>query len=166
MRERNARKKAEEELKEANKKLQELSITDQLTGLYNRRYLDSAFETEVRRAFREKTAITYLLIDIDYFKNFNDNHGHVEGDETLRKVGNKLNEICRRPGDLAFRVGGEEFGVLISSQNVEEAYEFGEKIRASIEDLEISHGHSEVHQYVTVSVGAVYKTPSLVLRTA
>ncbi|MBF0193393.1 MAG: diguanylate cyclase [Magnetococcales bacterium] len=161
MRERNARKQAEKELQEANNKLKELSITDELTGLYNRRYLDSAFETEVRRALREGTAIAYYLIDIDYFKSFNDNYGHLEGDRILKKVGSQLNEVCRRPGDLAFRVGGEEFGVLVSSASNKEAKEFGEKIRTAIEALNVPHSYSEVCEHVTVSVGAVYKKPSV-----
>jgi diguanylate cyclase (GGDEF)-like protein/hemerythrin-like metal-binding protein len=161
MRERNARRKAELELRDANTKLQELAVTDQLTGLYNRRYLDSAFEREVRRALRENTAITYLLIDIDYFKSFNDNYGHIEGDKALKQVGAMLNEVCRRPGDLAFRVGGEEFGILVSSNSDEDVKLFGEKIRASIEDLNIPHSYSKINKYVTVSVGAVYKRPSI-----
>jgi diguanylate cyclase (GGDEF)-like protein/hemerythrin-like metal-binding protein len=160
LRERSARSKAEEQLKEANKKLEELSITDQLTGLHNRRYLDSVFENESRRAQRNKSLLTYYLIDIDYFKSFNDNFGHLAGDSALKQVADRLKEICRRPTDFAFRIGGEEFGILSINRAMDEAAMFGEIIRKSIEDLKFLHEYSEVSQYVTVSVGGVCKIPS------
>jgi len=160
LRERSARTKAEEQLKDANKKLEELSITDQLTGLHNRRYLDSVFENESRRAQRNKSLLTYYLIDIDYFKSFNDNFGHLAGDSALKQVADRLKEICRRPTDFAFRIGGEEFGILSINRAMDEAAMFGEIIRKSIEDLKFLHEHSEVSKYVTVSVGGVCKIPS------
>ncbi len=160
LRERSARSKAEEQLKEANKKLEELSITDQLTGLHNRRYLDSVFENESRRAQRNKSLLTYYLIDIDYFKSFNDNFGHLAGDSALKQVADRLKEICRRPTDFAFRIGGEEFGILSINRAMDEAAMFGDIIRKSIEDLKFLHEHSEVSKYVTVSVGGVCKIPS------
>jgi diguanylate cyclase (GGDEF)-like protein/hemerythrin-like metal-binding protein len=161
MREMHARIKAEEKLKEANKRLEELSITDQLTGLYNRRHFISVFQTEIRRARREKKALTYFLIDIDFFKQFNDNYGHLEGDTALKRVGGRLLETCRRPTDFAFRLGGEEFGVLATSLSNKNANEFGEILRASIEGLKIPHGYSEVNEHMTVSIGLINKVPSL-----
>lgn len=160
LRERKARSKAEEELKEANKKLEELSITDQLTGLHNRRYLESVFEHESRRALRNKLLLTYYLIDIDFFKNFNDNYGHLEGDSALKQVAHRLKEVCRRPSDFVFRIGGEEFGIFSTNRTEDAAASFGEIIRKSIEDLKIPHRHSKVSKYVTVSLGGVCRIPS------
>ena len=160
LRERNARTKVEKQLKEANKKLEALSITDQLTGLHNRRYLKSVFENESRRALRSNSLLTYYLIDIDFFKSFNDNYGHLAGDSALKQVADHLQEICRRPSDFAFRIGGEEFSILSTNRTVVETATFGEIIRKSIEELKILHEHSEVSKYVTVSVGGVCKIPS------
>ncbi len=160
LRERRARTKAEEQLKEVNKKLEELSITDQLTGLHNRRYLESVFENESRRALRNQSLLTYYLIDIDFFKSFNDNFGHLAGDSTLKQVADRLKEVCRRPSDFVFRIGGEEFSILSTNRAMDEAAMFGEIIRKSIEGLKILHEHSEVSKYVTVSVGGVCKIPS------
>ncbi|MCP5364640.1 MAG: GGDEF domain-containing protein [Hyphomicrobiales bacterium] len=160
MRERIARKVAEEKLKEAYRKLEEMSVTDELTGLYNRRHLVNVFDTEIRRARREKTTLTYYLIDIDCFKRFNDKYGHVDGDDALKRVGKALKELCRRAGDFAFRVGGEEFAIIALGQTVEEARKLGEIIRSSIETLRIPHRNSDAGDCVTVSVGAVCMEPS------
>jgi len=161
MRERSARIKAEESLKKANERLKELSITDQLTGLYNRRYFNTVFQTEMRRARREKRPLTYILMDIDFFKSFNDNYGHPEGDTALERVGGRLIEACRRPSDYAFRIGGEEFVVLATNMSGKNAGAFGEILRASIEGLKIPHNYSTVNKHMTISVGVVNKIPSL-----
>jgi diguanylate cyclase (GGDEF)-like protein/hemerythrin-like metal-binding protein len=161
LRERNARTQAEEKLKQANKKLEALSITDQLTGLYNRRYLESVFENESRRALRNDLLLTVYLIDIDFFKSFNDNYGHLAGDNALKCVADRLKEICRRPSDYVFRIGGEEFAILSINQVAQDALMFGEIIRKSIVDLKIPHDHSKVSKYATVSVGGVCKAPVL-----
>ena len=160
LRETNARRKAEEQLKEANKKLEKLSITDQLTGIYNRRYLGSVFENESRRALRNKSLLTYYLIDIDFFKSFNDNYGHLAGDHALKQVASHMKYICRRPSDFTFRIGGEEFVILSTNRTLDEASMFGEIIRNSIQELKILHEYSEVSSYVTVSIGGVCKVPS------
>lgn len=160
LRERNARIKAEAQLKEANKKLEELSIRSQLTGLYNRRYLGSVFETESRRALRNQSLLTFYLIDIDFFKNFNDNYGHLAGDSALKQVADCMREACRRSSDFAFRFGGEEFGILTTHRSSDDAASFGDKIRQSIKDLKIPHAYSEVSGYVTVSIGGICRTPA------
>lgn len=161
MRERHARIKAEKELKELNRKLEALAITDQLTGLNNRRHFNTVFNQEMRRARREKRALTFFLIDIDYFKNYNDRYGHLEGDNALEQVGRALRETCRRPGDLPFRLGGEEFGVLATNLSNENAITFGEKLRAAIEVLKIPHADNKANVYLTVSAGLVNRLPSL-----
>ena len=158
-RERNARIIAEEKLKEANRKLAKLSNTDQLTGLYNRRFLDMVFENELRRAIRDTSLLTFYMIDVDYFKYYNDNYGHLAGDFILKQVADSLKQVCRRPNDYVFRIGGEEFGILTTFRAENEASEFGGIIRKSIEDLKIPHEHSNVNKYVTVSIGGRCYTP-------
>ncbi|MCB1935716.1 MAG: diguanylate cyclase, partial [Nitrosomonas sp.] len=122
VRESNQRKRMEQELKIANKQLRQanarlesLSITDDLTGLSNRRHFNNVFALEIKRARREKTSAALLIIDIDFFKKINDNYGHSMGDKTLIKVGQALKKLCKRPGDYAFRLGGEEFCVIASN---------------------------------------------------
>jgi len=160
MRERNARIEAEKELKAANKKLEELSITDQLTSLFNRRHFENIFEQELRRAKRDSSAITYILFDIDFFKKLNDTYGHHYGDQALKKIGAKLKEVCRRPTDYAFRVGGEEFAVISVGNQTDNTNQFAEIIRQTILDLKIENDPSNVHEYLTISVGAVSKIPT------
>lgn len=158
-RERNARISAEEKLKEANRKLAKLSNTDQLTGLYNRRFLDMVFEHELRQAIRDASLLTFYMIDVDYFKYYNDNYGHLAGDFILKQVADSLKKVCRRPSDYVFRIGGEEFGILTTFRTENEASEFGGIIRQSIEDLKIPHEHSSVNKYITVSIGGRCHTP-------
>ncbi len=160
MRERHARIKAEQELRQANKRLEALAITDVLTGLYNRRYFEKVFQTEIRRARRYKQALVFLLIDIDFFKQFNDTYGHLAGDSALTQISRRLLETCRRPGDLVFRLGGEEFGVLASNPSDKNPGAFGEIIRAAVEALKIPHSHSNAGEYVTISIGLVNKVPA------
>ena len=160
LRERNARIKAEAQLKEANRKLEALSITDQLTGLYNRRYLESIFENESRRVSREKSLLTFCLIDIDFFKLYNDSYGHLAGDAALKQVADCLKHSCRRPNDFAFRLGGEEFCVLSTNRQVNEVEMFCEILRKAVEDLKIPHEYSKASRYVTISIGVASEVPA------
>ncbi len=160
MRERIKREKAEEQLRESNLKLADLAKTDQLTELFNRRHLDDIFERELRRATREKRFLSFIMFDLDYFKKLNDRYGHFHGDLALKRVGQELKENCRRPGDYVFRLGGEEFGVLIADQLSQNVREFAERIRTAIEGLSIPNLDSEVADHLTVSVGAVIKVPT------
>lgn len=160
MRERRARIEAEKKLRKANRRLEELAITDQLTGLFNRRYFDRVFDVEIRRARRDKAALTYMLIDIDYFKRFNDTYGHVEGDAALRRISECLADICRRPGDIVFRLGGEEFGILATGHPGDAPDALGEMVRAGVAALNIPHRHSDTCSSITVSVGLVNQVPS------
>ena len=160
MRERIERKVAQEELSKANQKLKEMSVTDQLTGLYNRRHFDDVFSQELRRAKREKRNLSYIMFDIDHFKKLNDYYGHLQGDDALKQVSKTLIEICRRPGDYVFRLGGEEFGVLLADQSEHDGIEFAERIRLSIADLRIANIDSDVVDYLTVSLGVSSKTPN------
>ena len=166
MRERHERKKIEEELHEANTqlrevniKLEELAITDQLTGLFNRRHFNNVFKQELKRANRENTFLSLIILDIDFFKKLNDNYGHSEGDRVLAQVSQKLINLCQRPGDYAFRLGGEEFGVLAANLDPQGTVEFAKIVRKGIEALGIPHEHSDVAKFLTVSIGSVTMMP-------
>ena len=137
MRERVKRKKMGKKLSQANRELKKLAITDQLTGLFNRRYFGTVFEAELRRAKREKRNLTFVMLDIDHFKNLNDHYGHVQGDSALKMVAKRLKQICRRPSDFVFRLGGEEFGAIVADHSSFSGVDFAEKIRARIENLGI-----------------------------
>jgi len=161
MRERNARLKIETELREANKKLEKLSITNQLTGLYNRRHFDHVLREEHQRARRDGKLLTLISFDIDYFKKLNDYYGHSAGDEALKKVGDRLKSICRRSSDFAFRTGGEEFAIISTSgESADSAEAFAESIRKNIEGLTIPNENSKVSEYMTVSVGVAVTRPN------
>jgi len=160
MRERRARIIAEQELRDANRRLEELSVTDQLTGLYNRRHFEHVLDREMKRARRENKAVTLYMLDIDYFKSLNDHYGHSGGDVALKTVGQKLFEICRRPSDYAFRIGGEEFAVISREHEEDDDLIFAELIRRAVEDLAIANVKSKVSEYLTVSVGGFAKIPT------
>lgn len=129
------------------------SIMDELTGLYNRRYFNTRFESELKLAKRNGLILVFMMIDIDHFKDFNDHYGHQKGDEVLSAVGHKLRSSMRRPGDLMFRMGGEEFGCILSIQQLSKAQQTAELIRQSIESMNILHEFNPPHQRVTVSIG-------------
>jgi hemerythrin-like metal-binding protein len=107
--------KANKQLLKANLRLEALAITDQLTDLYNRRHFNNVFARELKRAKRDKAPLALIMLDIDHFKKINDQLGHSAGDRVLIQVGQKLKEICHRPGDFPFRLGGEEFCILAAN---------------------------------------------------
>jgi len=167
MRESNYRRKIENELHIANKKLRQantrlesLSITDSLTGLHNRRHLKSVFLREIKRARRDKFSLALLIIDIDYFKKINDHYGHTEGDRILVQVSETLRKNCQRPSDYAFRLGGEEFCVITSSQCLQDTIKFAEIIRTAVESLKIRLEPDTTAQCLTVSIGSCTRMPS------
>lgn len=136
-----------------NKKIVEyLSITDELTKLYNRRFFNTKFEEEINRAKRENNYFSLLILDIDYFKEYNDTYGHQEGDSVLNKVANVLINYTNRSSDFAFRLGGEEFGIITILEK-EKIKEFAMHIKDAIEELKIPHSESIVSDYLTISIG-------------
>ncbi len=141
------------ELEAANSELARLAIVDPLTDLANRRRLDEILEAEWNRAVRNRTPLSLLMIDIDHFKAFNDYHGHLAGDECLRKVARILSGAARRPGDIAARYGGEEFVILLPETDQAAAAEIAETTRRRIEDLAIPHPASSAGPVLTVSIG-------------
>lgn len=147
-------------LKENSDRLRQLSKLDPLTGLANRRALDEQLAKEWRRGMRDRTPLAMLMLDIDHFKAFNDNYGHLEGDKALKLVADTLKACASRVGDLVARFGGEEFSVLLWNCNQSQAQAVAEKIRQAVSNLEIPHEHSSVASHVTVSIDVAGGIPS------
>lgn len=137
------------------KKVEVLSITDDLTKLYNKRYFNESFEKEILRAKRDRKYISFLIMDIDYFKLYNDTYGHQKGDNALQEIGDILMKNTKRGSDLAFRLGGEEFGIIFSDLNNEDSLSYSQKIKDEIEALEIEHSKSNISKYITASFGLI-----------
>ena len=148
----------ETELRKANDQLRMLATTDGLTGLANRRCFDEAIAAEWHRARREFKMIAVVLVDVDIFKKYNDRYGHTDGDRCLRAIAGVLSSAARRPGDLAARIGGEEFALLLPGSTLEHASAIAEKLRADIAALAIEHLDSET-RHVTISVGVAAARP-------
>lgn len=136
------------------------SITDSLTGLANRRYLDEVLNTEFYRLKRSGSTLSLIMLDIDYFKNFNDSYGHLAGDECLRMIANELKKVVGRVSDIVARYGGEEFILILPETNENGAKVLGEKVMKGIEALAIPHSGSDVAKYVTVSIGIATVYPA------
>lgn len=145
------------ELKVAQQKLEELSVTDDLTKLYNRRHFNEVVFKELNRSKRDKNNIVFLMLDVDYFKLYNDNYGHIMGDEALVKIAQVLRDFTNRGGDYAFRLGGEEFGLLFFSETIQSAENYALSLIKSIKSLYILHEYSSVSEFVTSSAGLVFK---------
>lgn len=139
------------ELDEKNKILRSLSITDHLTELYNRRYFQNIFEKKLSLLIRHGHKFSFALIDIDFFKDYNDFYGHHEGDIALQKVSKALDQTLHRPNDYVFRVGGEEFAVLFEVDSNDAAALIMENLRKKVEDLKIIA--SDNTSYLTISIG-------------
>lgn len=137
------------------KKLEQLAIKDEITDIYNRRYFNRIIEKENRRLTREKTNLCLTIIDVDYFKLYNDTYGHPKGDEALVAIANILKIKASRASDYAFRLGGEEFGLVFTSNNIEESFQFLESIIKEVEALKIVHENSKCSEFVTISAGLI-----------
>jgi diguanylate cyclase (GGDEF)-like protein len=143
-----------------NREIEYLSFHDDLTGLSNRRRFENRLKSEWKRSVREHGTLALILVDVDYFKQYNDTYGHLAGDECLRRIAKTLQACCKRPADLSARYGGEEFIILLPDTNVEGATIIAETIREKVEDLNIRHETSAAHTIVTVSVGVAVIKPS------
>ncbi len=147
------------ERKKAEQLLQRLSTIDELTGLANRRAFDEFLDKELRHAQRAGHIISLMMIDVDFFKKYNDTYGHLKGDACLKLVADVLESVARRPGDKVARFGGEEFVIVLSMTDKQNAVSIAEKIRMDIEALKILHARSKVNNFVTVSIGVVALMP-------
>jgi diguanylate cyclase (GGDEF)-like protein/PAS domain S-box-containing protein len=135
------------------KKIEEYSITDALTGLYNRRFFDLNFAKEHKISKRENKNLVLLIIDIDYFKQYNDRYGHQRGDEVLKAISLEMKSFFKRANDYVYRLGGEEFAISFYSNSNEIAFERAEALRKNIEELRIEHSGSSVSKFVSISIG-------------
>ena len=146
---------AAKKLKRINKKLENVSYTDSLTSLHNRRYFNLVYEKELKQAKRDKSYITFMMLDIDYFKQYNDTYGHLQGDVALKAVAKVLKETLKRPNDYIFRLGGEEFGVLLTKTDESNSANLARDICNSLRAREIEHKNSQVNDFLTISIGVV-----------
>ena len=147
--------KTNNELTEANERLNQAAITDGLTGLHNRRYFDERLDEELKRSRRAKTDISLILCDIDYFKPYNDTYGHQMGDDCLKRVSKIIAANFKRSGEVTARYGGEEFVIILPNTNAENALQSAEALRKSLFNAKIPHEKSKVESFVTMSLGLV-----------
>ena len=141
-----------QELGEANLRLAQLAVTDGLTGLYNHRYLHERLALEVERSSRNGLPLSLLMIDVDEFKRYNDDHGHPAGDEVLRRLARLMNED-RRVNDVCARYGGEEFCILLVDTAKEVAGQVAERLRAHVAGHPFPHAGSQPMGHLSISVG-------------
>jgi len=132
-----------------------LSITDDLTGLYNHRHFFKTLESELARLRRQKTSLSLIMFDVDNFKKYNDTYGHLEGDQVLRKIGEIVKQSIRSNVDSGYRYGGDEFATLLIGAAVDQAMTIAERIRSSIEqeefsDITVSIGLAEYQAYLSL----------------
>lgn len=147
------RKIAEQQLREAYQEMETLSNRDGLTGIANRRYFDDYFVREYERSVRYLSPFSLILLDIDFFKEYNDQYGHVKGDECLKQVARTLERTANDFNKFVARYGGEEFVVILPGTDMIEATIMAEKIRSSVEKLNILHAGSTISNYLTVTLG-------------
>ncbi|MCW9059040.1 MAG: diguanylate cyclase [Gammaproteobacteria bacterium] len=141
------------QLAQSNRELHRLSSLDGLTGIANRRQFDDVLEREWQRSVRNDTPLSLILLDIDYFKPFNDRYGHQAGDDCLRMVARTLDRVVQRPTDLVARYGGEEFVVVLPDTNQAGAEAVARELLKEVRDLRITHEASKVTDHLTLSIG-------------
>ena len=147
-------------LKIKNDMLEKLSMYDGLTNIRNRRFFDETFEKTFSEIKRDKKSLAVLMIDIDFFKPYNDNYGHGQGDETLRKVAKALEKTIKRASDFVARYGGEEFVILLKDINKDGVEAVANNLLNAVRELKITHEFSKIENYVTVSIGASFYNSS------
>lgn len=144
------------DLKIKNDMLEKLSMYDGLTNIRNRRFFDETFEKTFNEIKRDKKSLAVLMIDIDFFKPYNDNYGHGQGDETLRKVAKALEKTIKRASDFVARYGGEEFVILLKDINKDGVEAVANNLLNAVRELKITHEFSKIENYVTISIGASF----------
>ena len=148
------------QLEAANQMLLQLSFSDALTGVANRRSFEDLLAKECCRVTRRSRPISLIMIDVDCFKIYNDSYGHQSGDECLKQVAKILKNTLKRPGDFVARYGGEEFAVVLPDTELEGACQIAENIRIGLEELNIAFKESLVRDRITVSMGISTMVPS------
>ena len=149
------------QLNRLSERMVQLAREDGLTGLANRRHFNDSFMVEWERARREQQSLALVFVDVDHFKAYNDNHGHLEGDRALVAVAAAMKPLARRAGDLAARYGGEEFVLLLPNTPAEGAREVADELLAAIDERRIPHKASSVGPYVSVSIGVASLVPDV-----
>ena len=147
------RKHTEQKLIDLQKELEQLSFKDGLTGVANRRMFDSVMELEWMNAKRSRQPLSLIMLDIDYFKQYNDYYGHLQGDECLKRVSQTLVECASRAKDFVARFGGEEFMLVLPESDADAAAAVAERCRKAIFKLQIAHAKSPISQLLSVSLG-------------
>ncbi len=137
----------------SEKRIEEISRHDSMTNIFNRRYFDEMFPKQINISNRNNLLLVFAMLDIDKFKDYNDTYGHQEGDNTLIKVAKVLSQNMKRPSDYAFRIGGEEFGLLFNTKDEKAALKIVENIKQKVEELKIEHNKNKASRYVTISIG-------------
>ncbi|WP_151637305.1 diguanylate cyclase [Noviherbaspirillum aerium] len=151
----------ERKLREMAVELESQTLVDGLTGIANRRRFDLHLEDEFRRAKRNVAPISLLMIDVDSFKDYNDNYGHQRGDDCLVQIAGALTRVLNRARDLVARYGGEEFTVVLPDTDKDGALQVAEAMRAEVEALAVEHAFSGVSRHVTISLGVSTLVPEL-----
>ncbi len=136
------------------KKIAQISITDFLTSLYNRRHFNAIFELELKRAKRDNKNFVLMILDIDFFKQYNDTYGHDKGDEVLKNISLALKDTLKRASDYIFRLGGEEFAIITSDIQYIGLVRLCNRLLKSVSDLKIEHRSSSINDFVSISIGA------------
>lgn len=147
------------ELKLHRDQLKALSTNDGLTGVSNRRRFDELLKDVWRHAFRRREPVSLLMIDIDHFKSYNDNYGHMAGDDCLKKFAAKLSGLARRPGDYVARYGGEEFVFILTDTDPLGAKEYAEMVLNAVDEMKIPHEYSDTASIITASIGVATAIP-------
>jgi diguanylate cyclase (GGDEF)-like protein len=152
--------KLSQQLEQAHQELQQLACLDSLTQIANRRRFDAYLDQEWKRMVRDKTPLSIILCDIDFFKAYNDTYGHQAGDHCLQQIARAISLAAKRPADLVARYGGEELAVTLPNTAAEAALRVAEEIRSNIKALEITHANAQTSNHVTLSIGVASTVPS------
>ncbi|MBW2649974.1 MAG: diguanylate cyclase [Deltaproteobacteria bacterium] len=148
-----------QKLDKANERLTYLSYVDEVTEINNRRYLDESLDREWKRATRNSLPLSLIMMDIDFFKKYNDIYGHLKGDECLKKIAGALSQALNRPADFIARYGGEEFVAVLPGTNIEGATHVADYLRKIVEEMSIEHDDAVTRKTVTISLGVASTIP-------
>jgi diguanylate cyclase (GGDEF)-like protein len=143
-------------LEDENFAKDQIMLTDMMTTLYNKSYFDEALNSKLAEHREEKNILALIVIDIDFFKQYNDTYGHIVGDEALRSVSKMIKDVAKRKDDMAFRIGGEEFALICTDEKKQDILLCAYQLKERIENMQITHEKSEVSPYLTVSLGIYF----------